>query len=147
MEGGMAEPIIIIDPEIVSGTPCFRGTRVPFKNLIDYLEGGHSLGEFLQSCCYAGNGDSGARRSEGITTGQNRVKILLDECFPLDFRHSFPEHDVHTVQWAGFKGKKNEIVDHYCRRPDQSARRLTPPSESNRGGTGDTRTWRGYPCP
>ncbi|MGA2215881.1 MAG: DUF433 domain-containing protein [Bryobacteraceae bacterium] len=44
----MAEPIIIIDPEIVSGTPCFRGTRVPFKNLIDYLEGGHSLGEFLQ---------------------------------------------------------------------------------------------------
>jgi alkanesulfonate monooxygenase SsuD/methylene tetrahydromethanopterin reductase-like flavin-dependent oxidoreductase (luciferase family) len=39
------------------------------------------------------------------------VKILLDECFPLDFRHSFPEHDVHTVQWAGFKGKKNgELV-------------------------------------
>ena len=31
----------------MSGTPCFRGTRVPFKNLIDYLEGGHSLGEFL----------------------------------------------------------------------------------------------------
>ncbi len=27
--------------------PCFRGTRVPFKNLMDYLEGGHSLGEFL----------------------------------------------------------------------------------------------------
>jgi uncharacterized protein (DUF433 family) len=26
----------------------FSGTRVPFKNLIDYLEGGHSLGEFLQ---------------------------------------------------------------------------------------------------
>ena len=48
MEGGMAEPIIIIDPEIVSGTPCFRGTRVPFKNLIDYLEGGHSLNEFLR---------------------------------------------------------------------------------------------------
>ncbi len=28
--------------------PCFRGTRVPFKNLIDYLEGGHPLGEFLR---------------------------------------------------------------------------------------------------
>lgn len=39
--------MIIIDPEILNGTPCFRGTRVPFKNLIDYLEGGHSLGEFL----------------------------------------------------------------------------------------------------
>jgi len=44
----MAEPVIVIDPEIMSGTPCFRGTRVPFKNLIDYLEGGHSLGEFLE---------------------------------------------------------------------------------------------------
>ena len=32
----------------MNGTPCFRDTRVPFKNLIDYLEGGHSLGEFLQ---------------------------------------------------------------------------------------------------
>lgn len=29
------------------GTPCFRGTRVPFQNLIDYLEGGYSLDEFL----------------------------------------------------------------------------------------------------
>jgi hypothetical protein len=35
------------------------------------------------------------------------MKILLDECLPVDFRHSFPTHDVHTVQWAGLKGKKN----------------------------------------
>jgi predicted nuclease of predicted toxin-antitoxin system len=35
------------------------------------------------------------------------MKILLDECLPLDFRHSFPNHDAHTVQWAGLKGKKN----------------------------------------
>jgi uncharacterized protein (DUF433 family) len=44
----MAEPAIIVDPEIMSGTPCFRGTRVPFKNLMDYLEGGHPLSEFLR---------------------------------------------------------------------------------------------------
>jgi uncharacterized protein (DUF433 family) len=44
----MAEPVIVIDPELMSGTPCFRGTRVPFRNLIDYLDGGHSLGEFLE---------------------------------------------------------------------------------------------------
>ncbi len=44
----MVEPVIVIDPDLMNGTPCFRGTRVPFKNLIDYLEGGHSLGEFLQ---------------------------------------------------------------------------------------------------
>jgi uncharacterized protein (DUF433 family) len=42
-----AEPMIVVDPEVMNGTPCFRGTRVPFKNLIDYLEGGHSLPEFL----------------------------------------------------------------------------------------------------
>jgi uncharacterized protein (DUF433 family) len=44
----MSDPVITIDPEIMHGTPCFRGTRVPFKNLIDYLEGGHSLGVFLE---------------------------------------------------------------------------------------------------
>lgn len=44
----MAERVVVVDPEIMNGTPCFRGTRVPFKNLIDYLQGGHTLHEFLQ---------------------------------------------------------------------------------------------------
>ncbi len=44
----MGAPVIVADPEIMAGTPCFRGTRVPFKNLLDYLEGGHSLDEFLR---------------------------------------------------------------------------------------------------
>ncbi len=44
----MAQPAIVIDKEVMNGTPCFRGTRVPFNNLIDYLECGHSLGEFLR---------------------------------------------------------------------------------------------------
>ena len=35
------------------------------------------------------------------------MKILLDECLPIDFRHSFPNHEIHTAQWAGLKGKKN----------------------------------------
>ncbi len=35
------------------------------------------------------------------------MKILLDECLPVDLRHSFPGHEVNTVEWAGFKGKKN----------------------------------------
>ena len=42
------ERVVVADPDIMNGTPCFRGTRVPFRNLIDYLEGGHSLGEFLR---------------------------------------------------------------------------------------------------
>jgi uncharacterized protein (DUF433 family) len=48
MKAKMAESVIVNDPDVMNGTPCFRGPRVPFKNLIDYLEGGHSLGEFLR---------------------------------------------------------------------------------------------------
>ena len=40
--------IIIRDPDILGGTPCFRGTRVPFKNLLDYIETGETLDEFLE---------------------------------------------------------------------------------------------------
>lgn len=39
--------VIHSDPEILGGTPVFIGTRVPFQALIDYLEGGHPLAEFL----------------------------------------------------------------------------------------------------
>ena len=35
------------DPEIMGGTPVFAGTRVPVQNLVDYLEGGESIDEFL----------------------------------------------------------------------------------------------------
>jgi uncharacterized protein (DUF433 family) len=40
-------PVVHSDPEILGGTPVFVGTRVPLRNLIDYLEGGQSLDEFL----------------------------------------------------------------------------------------------------
>jgi len=39
---------IICDPGILDGRPVFRGTRVPFQNLVDYLEGGDTLEEFLE---------------------------------------------------------------------------------------------------
>jgi len=39
--------VIIKDPEILGGTAVFRGTRVPFQALLDYLEGGQTLHEFL----------------------------------------------------------------------------------------------------
>jgi uncharacterized protein (DUF433 family) len=35
------------DPEIMGGTPVFTGTRVPVQNVVDYLEGGESIDEFL----------------------------------------------------------------------------------------------------
>ena len=39
--------VVHSDPEILSGTPVFVGTRVPVQAMIDYLEGGHTLKEFL----------------------------------------------------------------------------------------------------
>jgi len=36
------------DPEILGGTPCFAGTRVPVRALLDYMEGGDTLDEFLE---------------------------------------------------------------------------------------------------
>ena len=41
--------VVSIDPEIMGGTPCFRGTRVPVQTLLDYLEAGDPLGEFLEN--------------------------------------------------------------------------------------------------
>jgi uncharacterized protein (DUF433 family) len=39
--------VVAIDKEIMSGTPVFKGMRVPVKNLIDYLEGGYDIEVFL----------------------------------------------------------------------------------------------------
>jgi uncharacterized protein (DUF433 family) len=44
----VSENVIIKDPEILGGEPVFRGTRVPFKVLTDYLEGGDTLDQFLE---------------------------------------------------------------------------------------------------
>ena len=42
-----SDNVITRDSEVLGGTPVFRGTRVPFQTLIDYLEGGQTLDEFL----------------------------------------------------------------------------------------------------
>ena len=42
----MSAPVIVRDPEILGGNLCFRGTRVPFQNLLDYLEAGDTLDKF-----------------------------------------------------------------------------------------------------
>ena len=43
----LPDPLVSSRPDWMSGAPCFHGTRVPVKNLFDYLAGGHSLSEFL----------------------------------------------------------------------------------------------------
>jgi len=42
------DAIVSVSPDVMSGTPVFRGTRVPIKNLLDYLAAGDSLDEFLE---------------------------------------------------------------------------------------------------
>ena len=42
------KPAITSDTEIMGGTPCLAGTRVPFQTLLDYLEGGDSLDDFIE---------------------------------------------------------------------------------------------------
>jgi uncharacterized protein (DUF433 family) len=43
-----ASDLITIDPEILGGTPVFKGTRVPVKSLFDYLERNYTLAEFIE---------------------------------------------------------------------------------------------------
>jgi uncharacterized protein (DUF433 family) len=53
LEGDLIAPgdplhgIVWANPERMSGAPCFYGTRVPVKNLFDYLKGGHTVESFL----------------------------------------------------------------------------------------------------
>ena len=49
MPSGNPKLIVTIDPQILGGTPVFTGTRVPVKNLFDYLEAGDSLEVFLDA--------------------------------------------------------------------------------------------------
>jgi uncharacterized protein (DUF433 family) len=44
----MSQPVISRDPEVMGGTPVFPGTRVPIQTLLDYLEAGDSIDEFLE---------------------------------------------------------------------------------------------------
>ena len=43
-----SDDMITVDPDILGGTPVFKGTRVPVKTLFDYLEDNYSLVEFLE---------------------------------------------------------------------------------------------------
>ena len=61
--------VIVRDPEILSGMPVFAGTRVPAKNLIDYLEHGRSLDEFLD--------DFPTVRREQVIAALEEVKEIL----------------------------------------------------------------------
>ncbi len=68
----MKNDIIEINPDKVSGTPVFAGTRVPIKNLFDYLEGGESLADFLE-------GFPPVSREQAIAVLEMAEKSLIKE--------------------------------------------------------------------
>lgn len=68
----MNNGVIEIDPEKVSGAPVFAGTRVPIKNLFDYLEGGDSLEDFLE-------GFPPVTREQAIAVLEMAEKSLIKE--------------------------------------------------------------------
>ena len=65
-----SDSVIVQDPEIHSGEPVFRGTRVPFQTLLDYLEGGETLDEFLKQY-------PGVSREHAIAALEEAKTLLL----------------------------------------------------------------------
>jgi uncharacterized protein (DUF433 family) len=65
-----SESVIVRDPEILSGEPVFRGTRVPFQALLDYLEGGDTLDEFLEQY-------PGVTREQAISALEEAKALVL----------------------------------------------------------------------
>ncbi len=57
------------------------------------------------------------------------MKILLDECVPVDLRNHIPEHEFHSVTWAGFGGLKNGRL----LRAAEEKKATTPCSRSTQG--------------
>lgn len=66
----VGESVIVQDPDIHSGEPVFRGTRVPFQTLLDYLEGGETLAEFLEQF-------PGVSRGQPIAALEEAKALLL----------------------------------------------------------------------
>jgi len=66
----VSESVIVQDPDIHSGEPVFRGTRVPFQILLDYLQGGETLDEFLKQY-------PGVSREQAVAALEEAKTLLL----------------------------------------------------------------------
>ena len=93
--------IVHSHPEILGGTPVFVGTRVPFQNLIDSLEGGESIEDFL-------DGFPSVKREQVlavIEAGKGAVldafwssmRILIDECLNWRLGRALTGHYCSSV--------------------------------------------------
>jgi uncharacterized protein (DUF433 family) len=67
--------VVHSDPEIMSGTPVFVGTRVPFQTLVDYLAAGQPLSEFLEDF-------PTVSRKQAIAAFEQAKEALLERARP-----------------------------------------------------------------
>jgi uncharacterized protein (DUF433 family) len=91
------------DPEILSGTPVFVGTRVPVRSLFDYLEGGDTLEEFLRQFPSV----AGSRRLrcwKPRVSRLRRMRILIEPAVPTE--HQPADFGVVLV-----KSRSNRLAD------------------------------------
>ncbi len=70
------DAVVHSDPEILGGTPVFRGTRVPLKNLVDYLAAGDTLDEFLDHF-------PSVKREQAMAVLEIAAKEILPACARL----------------------------------------------------------------
>ena len=110
------EPVIHSDPEIMGGTPVFIGTRVPLATMLDYLEAGQPLSEFLDDF-------PTVTREQAVAALEQAKEALLaaGQTLPLppvgtpgDGQGQGGEHDLGAVMEAGgprtkLTGVRNEV--------------------------------------
>ena len=78
LEGDLVPPghplfgVVWVNPQRLSGAPCFAGTRVPVRTLFDYLEGGESLDDFLE-------GFPGVTRDQAVALLELAAAGVLDQ--------------------------------------------------------------------
>jgi len=87
------DQLVEVDPEKMSGTPVFTGTRVPIRNLFDYLEGGDSLEVFLDDFPTVSK-----EQAQGVLEASRQ--LLLDKYRYEDLRPLVPQalESLKTIQ-------------------------------------------------
>lgn len=109
----MYKQVINIDPEILGGTPVFFGTRVPIKNLFDYLETGESIEVFLEDF-------EGVSKTQVIKLLEMSQKLIetstniLNENFAWRMHHKTIEKIFRWI-WSFYcAGIKNGKLMSFC---------------------------------
>jgi uncharacterized protein (DUF433 family) len=100
------EPVIHSDPEIMGGTPVFIGTRVPLATLLDYLEAGQPLSDFLEDFPTVTREQAVAAWSRPRRRFST-VRVLLDECLPKRLKRELVGHETRTAPETGWASKRN----------------------------------------